>query len=138
MKIGKIILACLAGLVVMFFSGWLIWGLLLDSYQLSHTTQYAGLTKEHPDMLALVLSCFFSSLLLVIIYNSWAETKTFKKGALVGALILTIVGLTNSTYSISMLNHIGWEVAISDVLGNIISGSLVGGVIGWILGRREE
>ena len=45
----KAIIAAIAGGIVAFLLGWLVFGILLDGFYTAHSTQYAGLIQKSPE-----------------------------------------------------------------------------------------
>lgn len=133
----SILIATLLGAVAMFFLGWIIWGFGLMSIQQSHTIQYDGLTPDYPNMVYMAISMIFTALLYAIIYNRWAGIKTFRTGAIAGAIITALSGLGYGFMMLASFNLIDFTVVLTDLVGNLIWGGLAGGVIGWALGKFE-
>ena len=138
MNYQKMLLSTLAGGVVFYLAGWLIWGIALGGIQDSHTVNYDGLAREMPDMVAMVLSMLASAFLYYYIFDKWAGIKTFVTGAKAGALLAVLIGLGHGLLMHSMMNLIDYTVIATDLVGNAVWGALGGGVIGWLLGRGNE
>ena len=134
----KVIYAVLGATVTAFFIGWLIFGLILSSYYKSQTIFYAGLEKDPPEMWAIIIMNLSWSVLLVYIFQVWAEIKTFMKGLTAGLTIffLVILGFDISMYG--FMNLMSFQSILVDIVANTILGGLVGGVAGLILGIGEE
>jgi len=138
MNYQKMLISTLAGAVVFYFAGFLIWGIALSGIQESHSVNYDGLAREAPDMVAMALSMIASAFLFAYIFDRWAGIKTFVTGAKAGALLAVFIGLGHGLLMHSMMNLIDYTVIATDVVGNAIWGALGGGVIGYLLGRGED
>jgi hypothetical protein len=135
MNIKGIALSTLAGAVVMFLLGWVIWGILLSGFMDDHVTSYPGLEKEVPDMVLLFISMIFSALLYAVIFNRWASISTFVTGAKAGAVLSLLFGLSMGFFQLSMYNLGDWTMLVVDSVANIVYGAISGGVIAWVLGK---
>lgn len=138
MDVTKILLGTIVGAIVMFFSGWLIWGFGLHNFQTANTVQYEGLVKEMPSLGITFAAMIATALLWSIIFNRWAGIKTFATGAKAGAMIAILTGLSTGFMNMSMMNLWTWPIVLSDLGGNLIWGAISGGVIGFILGRGQN
>ncbi|MBI1224380.1 MAG: hypothetical protein GC192_04005 [Bacteroidetes bacterium] len=133
----KILLAALAGTVVYFLVGWLVFEGLLGEYMSIHTTQLAGFKKtpEESSMAMLLVSCAAYALLLAIIMGKWAHIHHFKEGAILGAIMGVLIAIMTDTYWFStshFFNNI--NPLLLDVAAAGITVGIMGGVIGWVLG----
>lgn len=131
----KTLLAGLVGGVAAFFLGWLLYGMVLMSFMAEHSN--TSVMRAEADMVwwALILSNLLWGLSLALIL-SWANVSDFMGGMTKGAifgLVLTL-GWDLSLYSMST-----WFTdttgLIVDVIGGTIMTTVIGGVVGWMLGR---
>lgn len=68
--------ASVAGGIAFFFLGFLIYGLVLDKAVMKpNTIEYAGLMKETPIWIPLVLANIVSAFMLVYIFEKWAGSR---------------------------------------------------------------
>jgi hypothetical protein len=134
----KVIYAILGASATGFFIGWLIFGLLLDSYYKSETIVYEGLMKTPPEIWAIVLMNMSWATLLVYIFHIWADIRSFAKGFTVGLIVmfLCVFGFDISTYG--FMNLMTFQGIVVDIIANTVLGGLVGGVAGLILGTGEK
>lgn len=133
----KVILATLAGAVISFLSGWVIYGMLLKNFMDANTLD-SGRACMRPDeemlLWAIFAACFFWSLLLALIFTRWAGISTFKSGAIAGAWVMLLVALGADFYTYSMMNIYTLNALFVDGAVNAIQGAMVGGVVGWVIG----
>ena len=80
----KLILATLAGGILYFLLGWLIYGVLLMDFSMANTTQYAGLMKDMPDLLVLFLGNLSFALLMAWIFQKWANISCHPVSSFIG------------------------------------------------------
>ncbi|MFN6964232.1 MAG: hypothetical protein ACK4S4_10765 [Pyrinomonadaceae bacterium] len=131
----RVVAATVAGGIVLFFLGWLAYGILLADFMKAHTVQYAGLNKEPmPDMVPLVLSNLAISALMAIVFDHWASIRTFKGGLIGGGLIMLLVALYVDLAFLAFMNLLDLTVVLVDVVVATLLGAITGGVIGQVLG----
>ena len=86
--IKRIVLAGLAGGITYFILGFLIYGMLLEATVMRpNMNEYAGLTKEMPDFVPLIIANLISGLLFAYILDL-AGARTFASGAKIGHFVL--------------------------------------------------
>lgn len=134
------LLAALVGAVLAFFGGWLIFGVLLHSFYESNTVHYEGLMRSESEMrlhgVAAAQLCFAG--LLAYIFDRWANIRSFGPG-FVGGLI--VAGLMTAGFNLQMwswMNLMPFKALVVDIVANAIFWGLIGGVIGWVLGRGKS
>jgi hypothetical protein len=132
----RVLAGTLVGGIVMFFLGWLIFGLLLAEFMKAHTINYAGLMKEPmPDMIPLALANLVWAWLFAFIFDYWANIRTFVGGLKGGALIMFPIALGIDLQFMAFMNlYQGFAPLIIDVIAATVLGAIGGGVIGWVLG----
>lgn len=135
----RVVLATIAGGIVFFGLGFLIFGLALGETMKTWTVQYPGLMKEPPNFIALGLANLAWAFLLAVIYECWAGIRTFKKGAIAGATIMFIsVTAIDLQFKAFMAFIIGYVPIIVDALAGALMGGVAGGVIAAILGAMNK
>lgn len=133
--ITRVLAGTVVGGIVMFVLGWLIYGLLLAEYMKAHTVNYAGLMKDPPDMIPLILANLVWAWLLAFVFDYWANIRTFAGGVKGGALIILPLVLGIDLQFMAFMNlYQGIVPLIIDVIAATLLGAIVGGVIGWVLG----
>jgi hypothetical protein len=134
----KILLAALVGTIVYLGIGWLVFEGLLGKYMSANTTQIAGFKKseEESSMLLLIVSCAAYALLLAILMGHWAHVSTFKEGAILGATVGILVAIMTNAYWYSTSHFFNsLSPLLADVAAAGVTVGLMGGVIGWFLGK---
>lgn len=134
---NRVLLAALAGGIASFLLGWLVWGILLMDLTRDLNPQIEGFEKNPPDLLLIFLSCLASGVFFALIYSRWANISTFKTGAIAGAWMSGLLGLSYDLMFLAMTNMMSPAGMAVDVVANIVVGALVGGVIGWTLGYKR-
>lgn len=134
---AKLVIATIAGTIVSFLFGWLVFGMLLQGFYASNSLHYAGLDKMPPDMICLVAANFVYALLLAVISDSWAKAYTWMDGAKVGAIVTVLMVLSFDLFMYAFMNMMGKKLVGVDVVLNLVLGAIVGAVIGICLGYKR-
>ena len=131
----KTIVAAVAGGVVFFVLGFLIYGLALSQYMQTMTVQYSGLFKLQPNFIAIALFTLAWGGLLAMIFDYWADIRTFAGGAIAGAIIMFLISFAHEMQTKAfMALSIGYIPVIVNVLVMAFMGAIAGGVVGLVLG----
>ena len=136
---SRTILAALVGAVVSFLMGFLLYGLLLMDYFESNIQTYEGLMKPDEDaMIGYVVSSILQGILMCYILNS-AGVRSLGKGAIMGAIVVLLIGAWTSTWYLTGMNwYTSYSVFIVDILASGVMGLVIGGAVGWMLGRGNK
>jgi len=139
--IKKFILATLAGSVVQFLLGWLIYGLLLANFMNSHTTHYEGLMKDMNTgsfIILIFLSELVMAFLITFIFQRWAKFEGFFKGLTAGMLLGFLLALSYDLYFLASMNMFSVSTTVVDVIANTVVVGIAGAVIAWVLGFKSK
>ena len=133
MKIGTIA-GALAGGIVMFLLGGLIFGFLFAEYFKANTIEYAGLVKDPPVMWALFLFNVVWAYLIAFVLE-YAGRSGWGEGAKAGAIIMFLLGLGLDLEFYAFMNiHKEVGPMIFHVLILTVMGAITGAVIGLVMG----
>jgi len=134
----KTLLAALVGSIASFFLGWLIFGMLLASYAKDHTVVYAGLMKDNPSLIPLIIANCCGALLIAMIC-SWSNMVGLMKGAVIGATVGFLVELSYDTFTVAFMNlYTDNTYVIVDVIASTIFMAVIGAIIGWMMGMGNK
>jgi len=139
MNIKKISIAGIAGGVVAFLLGWLIYGKLLMDFMAEHGN--SSVMRAEADMIwwALILSNIFWGVMLAYIFNRWANINTLGAGATAGATISLLIGLSmNLGFYATSTVYKDMTGLVVDILAGIVMGAVVGAVVGLVLGKIKD
>lgn len=138
MDAKKRISATLAGFVVYFLLGWLVYGFLLRGFYESNAGAGATLMRSDEEMVwwALIVGNVMQAYLLVYIFGTWAHIHTFSGGFKGGLVIGLIMGFATNLTLFGTMNLSTLTAALVDPVVFGIMMALVGGTIGWVLGRK--
>ena len=136
---NKILIAGLVGAAAAFILGFLTWGLALSGFMESNVGSATGVMKEQSDFgwIPMILGHISWGLLIAYIFGHWANIKTFATGAKGGAILGFLIGFTYDMISLGSTNVMNTTGAIVDIVAMTIVSAIVGGVVGWMLGRGQ-
>lgn len=133
MDAKKFAMASVAGGVMLFLLGFVLYGVLLSEFMEANMTP--GVAKEMPDMVPLILGELVLAAFLTLILSRWSGIESFGAGAKAGALLGLLLGLGLNLELYGTMNLSGPATIPVDTLINAVRMGLTGGVIGVVLGR---
>ena len=140
MNTNKFLVGGIIAGVANFFLGWLIWGTLLMNFFKEHTPEAArGLMRGESDMIwwALIAGSLFWGLMLSYVINK-AGAATVAAGATVGAVISLLASAAINCFIYAQMNIGDVTSMMVDIIANILVGAILGGLIGWYMGRGAK
>ena len=135
----RVLAATVAGGVTLFLLGWLVYGVVLESFMKEHMNQFPGLMKEPmPEMVPLVLANIVAAGLMAFVFEHWASIRTFAGGLVGGAIIMFLVALYIDLSFWAFMNLMKDFVGlVVDVIAATAIGAVTGGVVGMVLGLMQ-
>ncbi len=131
------LVAGLMGGVGFFLLGWLLYGILLMDTMASYSNAACMRAEEDMNLPLLVVGNLIQGFFVAYIFSHWASISTFATGLQRGAFIgfLLSLGMNCIWYATStvMTNFTG---AIIDIIVVTVMWGIVGGIVGWWLGRK--
>ena len=134
----KNLLSILAGFVVSFLLGMLIYGMLLKDYMEAGTM--AGVNKPMEEMMmwAMLLSTLTGAMLLNYVVRL-AGANNFMAGAKAALWLCLLVSLSYDLYFWGGTNmYTKIEMVCVDVVISCVMGTITGGVMGWVRGMVDK
>ena len=132
MDTKNFLIASLAGGIVFFVSGYVIYGVLLRDFMVAGS---AGVMKETPDFGPLILSQLILGAFLTMVLRRWPGAATLAQGAKAGASLLVLLGLGFSLAQYATMQEMNPTLIPVNAVVSAIRGALAGGAIGAVLGR---
>ncbi len=132
MNAKKLVLAALAGGIVLVATGFLVYGVLLREFIQANSA--AGLMKDQPDMGPLILGGLVWGAFLTLI-SRWSGTGSFAQGARTGAIVGLLVGLGINLVMYASMNLMEAVVIPTNTVITAVRFALACGAIGAVLGR---
>jgi hypothetical protein len=129
----KLILGTLGGLATgMVISGIVFMGLMGNTAKVWMKENADCLNEMNPAWW--ILAGFVMSLFITILLIKF-DVKTFRDGALTTTWITFFVMLWYGIFNASTFTAYTWDWLPLDLIGNMVTGAIAGGVTGWILGK---
>ena len=125
------LLATLVGAVVMFFLGYLIWGIATVDFFADHTI--VNTMKEVPNLGLIALGNLVGAFALSTLYSKWARGHhSMSEGFQFGAWIGVFVGIGMGLIWYATANWMDMTGHIAEAVIDIIYYGIIGAVIGLV------
>jgi len=133
------LLAILASFIILFFGGYIYYGILAAGFYESHAGSATGVQKEQVDMTFIAIACLVEAFVMTSIYSKWTNgdytvSSGFKFGAFVGLFVGFGIGFI--TYATTNLSDITGHIV--DGIWNIFFYGLTGVVIALVLNKTSK
>ena len=137
MKASKILVAGLVGSILALTLGFLVYGLVLDSFFEENMGSATGVMREEANFnwVAMIIGHLGIGFLYAIVFGGWTNIRTFAAGARAGATIGFLIGLANGMISFGSTNIANLPATLVDILVGTVLSSIIGGIVGALLGR---
>ena len=127
MNTKSFLLSGITGTIVSFLLGFLFYGYLFtDIHQ----------DDAEPCMLFILLGCLFYAFAFALIYNRWANIRTFNSGAKAGFLIGLLLTLSMNFFMYSSESNIDSNFLLLVAI-DAVSAAIIGGMIALVIGKIE-
>ena len=138
--LARILAATVAGAVVYYIVGFVLFAIVLDPILLPHMNRFPGLIKEPmPDMLFLPLWNLAMAFLIAYIFERWAGIRTVAGGLKAGVLIAFCLALIIDLDMLAFMNMYKDAIApIIVIAGSTLVGTLSAGAIAAVLGFMDK
>ena len=133
---SKFWVAGLLGAVASNLLGWLIYGNLLTNMMNEATMAGVNKPMEEFNWPFLILSNLASGYFTAYIFSKWANITSFSAGLTAGATIGLFMGLIYDFVFYATTNIMTMQGYLLDIVATIVISAIVGGVVGWWLGRK--
>lgn len=132
----KVVLSTVAGFITMFFSGWLLFGILLKGLMEKWQSAVGDCGTIEPVFAPMIIAQVAMCLLLATLLIRMNK-ETFMSGMITAGWITLLIVIWYDGWMWASFPFMNLEFAIYDVIGNTILGALTGGVIGWVASRLD-
>ncbi|MHB1178500.1 MAG: hypothetical protein ACYCZO_09225 [Daejeonella sp.] len=130
----KTLINGLAGGVVIFLTGYVVYGMIMMNYFMSNMVPYPGLIKDPMELWAMAIGNIVLGILLAYILNLGGVVSV-SRGASIGAIVFFLIGLGVNLTMYAQMNMSPLHVGFVDSICMAVLGALAGAVIGWMMGR---
>ena len=141
MDTKRFVIGTLAGGIVMYLVGYLIWGLLLADFFAANAGSATGVARETNLIWAVVLGTFSLAALVTLAVGSQAGPSTILGGFKIGAIVGFLVWFGVDFIRYGLMNVSNLTATMVDPLLEIVRTGIGGAIIAAVLGRfakREE
>ena len=139
MSKSKIFTAGLAGPLVAFLLGFIVYGNLLAEFFVENSGSASGVMRGDDEMqwIPMILGHVTWGMLFAIVFGKWANISTFATGAKSGALLGFLIGASYDLIQLGSTHIPNLTGIVVDIIVMTIVSAIVGGVVGWFLGRNK-
>lgn len=136
----KVLLATLAGGIVNFVLGWVVYGMLLQGFSAANAGSASGVERipEEMAMHWIFVGCVAHALLLTLVFSRWTVISTFKGGATAGAWMGFLLSLGYYMVNLGTTHLFNLTAALTFPAVDAVTSAIMGGVIGWVLGYAQR
>lgn len=136
MASNRFVLAALAGGVVIFCVGFVLYGVVLADFFAANQGSAVGAMREMPDLVHLALGQLVLGLFLAVIIDKWARVGGLAAGLKIGAISGLLMGLGYDLTMFGVSNMSNITATLVDPLVTMAQMALGGAAIGAVLGPR--
>jgi len=136
MSSTRFVLAALAGGVVLFLAGGLLYGVLTVSFFAANQGSAVGVMKEPVDVLHLALGQLVLGLYLTVVIDKWARVGGVAAGLKIGAISGLLIGLGYDLTMFGTTNLANITAVLVDPLIFMVQMACAGAAIGAVLGNK--
>ncbi|WP_316812033.1 hypothetical protein [Pedobacter heparinus] len=130
---NKILITAIAGGLVFFLLGWLVYGIILMDFMMANSGIPVELQKKMPDMIPLAVANLAWGFLFAIILGEWSTGLSIAEGAMRGALISLLVALFMNLSMYATTTMLKVNYLLVDLVAMTVNGAIGGAVITWVL-----
>jgi uncharacterized membrane protein len=138
MDIKKFVFGTLAGGLTYALLGFVVYGLLMESFFESHMASGLAKTPEQMKYYPLFAGNLAQGALLAYVFLKWANIKSFSDGLMAGAAIgfFAVAGFDLVVYDTAkIMSAVG---TVTDIVVYTVLSGVAGGVVGAVLGMGNK
>ena len=138
MDTSKMLVAGLIGGAVALLLGFLLYGTLLADFFAKNSGSASGVMRADSELLwiPMIIGHLSWGLLFAVVFGRWASISTLNTGLKAGAVLGLLIGTTFSMINLGTTNISNTTAAIADIAVMTVISAIIGGVVGWYLGRK--
>ena len=139
MNSNKILIAGIAGGVVFFLLGWLVYGMLLMDFMMTNAGPgAAGMHKDPMEMWAMVVANLAWGFFFAILFGRWSTGITPAQGAARGAIVGLLVALYLDMAMYSTTTIFTPNTLLADIGAMTVIAAVGGWTVAFILGMGRK
>ena len=136
MTSNRFVLAALAGGVVMFLGGGLLYGVVLASFFAANVGSAVGVMRDPPDYVHLALGQMVLGVYLAVVMDKWAGVGGVAAGLKIGAISGLLIALGYDLTLFGTSNMANITSTLVDPLVFMVQSACAGATIGAVLGSK--
>lgn len=137
MDIKKLLMGGIAGAVITFFLGWIIFGMLLMDFMNSHPGVAGNIGKTEPDYLYLIIGNLAMGFLFAYIFIK-GGINSLGSGFINGGIIGVLMSVGYNCVWYATTTALSKTAMAADVAGSAVMFAISGAVIGLVLGMGKK
>ena len=137
MDIKKLLMGGIAGGVLFFLLGWLIYGMLLMNFMNTHPGTAGNIARAEPDFLYLIIGNLAMGFLMAYIFIK-AGINSLSRGLITGGVIGLLMGVGYDCMMYATTTVISKTAMAADVAASTVMSAIVGAVVGAIMGMGKK
>jgi hypothetical protein len=132
---SKLLVATLAGALVAFLTGGVLYVLVLGNFFAGQVGSATGVMRDPPNMPLIGLAQVPLAFVLAMVIKRWEGGPSLETGAKVGAMFTFLIFLAVDLMYYATTNVSTLTGALADACLGLVIGGISGAVIGMLLGR---
>lgn len=133
---NRFVPAALAGGVVMFLVGGLLYGVVAASFFAANQGSAVGLMKDPPDYLHLAIGQMVMGAYLAVVMNRWARVGGVAAGLRIGAISGVMIALGFDLTAFGTTNVANITATLVDPVFALVQSACAGAAVGAVLGNK--
>ncbi len=140
MNTQKFLLSGIAGGIVSFFAGYLLYGLLLMDFFTKNVGSATNVMRPPAEMIwwAMILGSVCFGLVLSYVFTKWANIQTAGAGATAGFVISLFMTAGFDFMMYGQTNISNLQASFVDIICGAVLGAVSGAVVGLVNGMGKK
>ncbi len=136
MNTKKLLTGAIAGAVVFFLLGWLVYGNLLVSFMKHHTGEKPHLDRKEMKFIFIIIGNLLQGLFLTYIFLK-ANVNTLINGLITGGVIGLLSGAAIDCIMYGTTYILSKHSMVADIIAATAISAVAGAVIGLVIGEKK-
>ena len=137
MDIKKLLMGGIAGGVLFFLLGWLIYGMLLMNFMNTHPGTAGNIARAEPDFLYLIIGNLAMGFLMAYIFIK-AGINSLSRGLITGGVIGLLMAVGYDCLMYATTTAVSKTGMAADVAASVVMSAIVGAAVGAIMGMGKN
>jgi hypothetical protein len=137
MQIKKLLIGGIAGGIVFFLLGWLIYGKLLMGFMNDHPGLAGNISRAEPDFMYLIIGNLATGFLFAYIFVKSGVTSP-ASGLVTGGIVGLLMGVSVDCMTYALTTITSKTAMAADVAGLTVMSAIAGAVIAAVIGMGTK